>query len=299
MLIKIIIPVLAILGLGSFLIPMGQGEITKTNLTIEPVSITNPSSIKALGIIEPAGEIHSIHAPSPALIEEVFVTKGVFVNKNDALFRLKDIDLSEKLKSEERHIEWLVKEKGVYESEYRLAKESYDRVAPFEDGVVVSRDEVLRRKSALERAHQRLVSFKKEIEYKKGASEEIKRQIDHLTVRAGQSGQVTDLDVKAGEVARTIGVPHVRIASPDYVIRVEVSERDAWRVSPSQRAYMKVPGAEKEISAEHIYTELEMKPKTSTNGIQNVPDSRVLQVVYRIVEKAPVFIGQQVEVSIR
>lgn len=293
MFIKYIIPVLALAGLSAFFIPLESKSVAN-----EVPLVSVPSGIHSLGIVEPLGEVSEIHAPQALLIEEVLVKRGEHVEPGTPLFRLRNTLLNEQLLSEKKHLEWLEEKLGELRTETSLAKESYDRVASYADGVVISRDEVKRRKDDYEKLKQSTQSFKKEIAYKSRSLDEIRAKASELTVVSRTSGQVVFEDIKVGEMSRTQGVPHFKIGSAERAIRIEVNEKDAWRIKTGQRAYLTVPGAEKEVVATYLFSELEMRAKSATNGIQNVPDSRVLPVVFRIDEAAPVFIGQQLEVRI-
>jgi len=82
-------------------------------------------------------------------------------------------------------------------------------------------------------------------------------------------------------------------------IRADVDEADAWRVRPNTTAAAYVRGDTREkLRLQFVRFEPYVLPKKSLTGdATERVDTRVLHAIYRIVEeKAPVYVGQQVDV---
>lgn len=302
MFVKFIIPILAALGIASFFIPFDaatgrtQGDQTVSEVT---PSISASPEIHGLGIVEPEGELFEIHSTKTGVVDEVHVLEGQYVKKSEPLFRVRDSSTREKIGSERTYIEWLKQRSKAEWVDYQKASELYERVRRFDDGVVVSRDEVLRRKHEKERLAALVSASRKEIEYRNGLIAELEREIDQLLVLSPTDGRVVHTDLKPGQAARVSGRAHLRIAPEGRtVVRLQVSEKDAWRISDRCSALFSIPGHPNPVSGQYLSRELEMKPKSSTNGIHEVVDSRVLEVRYALTEdpsaRLALVFGQQV-----
>lgn len=302
MFVKIIIPILAALGVASFFIPLGGSAQTRQPPRAPEMQLTSESLIHGLGLVEPEGEIFEVHAPQVGVIEEVHVAEGMAIEEGQVLFKLRDTNLKEKIESEKSYIKWLEQKNRAEWVDYRKADELYERVRRFDDGVVVSRDEVLRRKHERSRQEALVSASRKEIDYRMGLIKELEREADHLLVKSPVKGLVVSADLKPLQSARTVGKPHLRIAPEGrMVVRLQVSEKDAWRVSDRCIASFSIPGHQEPVTGRYHSRELEMKPRSSTNGIHEVVDSRVLEVKFVLDNenrKLPLVYGQQISGSL-
>lgn len=129
-------------------------------------------------------------------------------------------------------------------------------------------------------------------------------EIDRLVVRAPVAATVLQVKVRVGEFA-----PAGALAQPLLLlgpagslhVRVDVDEHDAWRVRAGARAVAYLRGNRDLGSAlEFARFEPYVVPKRSLTGDPNERvDTRVLQVIYRVVDPAlPAFVGQQMDAFI-
>ncbi len=129
-------------------------------------------------------------------------------------------------------------------------------------------------------------------------------EIERLVVRAPAAATVLQVKVRAGEYA-----PAGALAQPLLLlgalatrhVRVDIDENDAWRVDAKARAQAHLRGhREFESALEFVRFEPFVVPKRSLTGDANERvDTRVLQVIYRIVDPAlSLFVGQQMDVFI-
>jgi multidrug efflux pump subunit AcrA (membrane-fusion protein) len=133
---------------------------------------------------------------------------------------------------------------------------------------------------------------------------EVEAEIERRTVPATVDGQVLQVKTRPGEYAQTgpLAVPLIVIGSVDpLVVRVDVDENDAWRISPDARATAFVRG-NTELSTPLKFVRIEpyIVPKKSLTGESTERvDTRVLQVLYSFERgKLPVYVGQQMDVFI-
>ncbi len=133
--------------------------------------------------------------------------------------------------------------------------------------------------------------------------ERIKADLSRLTITSPLDGQVLQMKVRAGEYAAAgpLAQPLLLLGSVDRLhVRTDVDERDAWRVKPGAAAQASVRGnAQLRYPLEFVRVEPYVVPKRNlTNEATERVDSRVLQVIYALPPSAPVYPGQQMDVSI-
>jgi len=133
--------------------------------------------------------------------------------------------------------------------------------------------------------------------------ERIKADLDRLTVTSPVKGVILQVKTRPGEFAAAgpLEQPLLLMGSAGPLhVRVDVDEKDAWRVSPAARAYASVRGnAKLRFPLELVRMEPYVVPKRNLTGdTTERTDTRVLQVIYRLPEEASVKAGQQMDVYI-
>jgi multidrug resistance efflux pump len=131
--------------------------------------------------------------------------------------------------------------------------------------------------------------------------ERVKADLERLTVRAPIPGVILRVNIRPGEFAAAgpLEQPLILMGSAGPLhVRVDVDERDAWRVSPAARAYASVRGnAKLRFPLTFVRIEPYVVPKRNLTGeTTERTDTRVLQVIYRLPEGAAVKAGQQMDV---
>ncbi len=174
---KYLLPLLAIAGVvfAVMTVIKGNRPVPSAAPVAQPASSDFPSYVAGAGIIEAAFENHEIGPVVPGLVTKVFVKVGDNVKAGDPLFQIDDRDLQAELitrkaalASAQSKLERLVNlprpedipgaEAKVIESKAALsdAKNQYDMMAKVADTRAVSRDELDRRKYAVDVAAARL-----------------------------------------------------------------------------------------------------------------------------------------------
>jgi len=128
--------------------------------------------------------------------------------------------------------------------------------------------------------------------------------IERLTMTAPMDGVILQKRLRPGQFAECgpTSEPLLIMGGGAHLnIRADVDEADAWRVRPNTTAAAYVRGDTREkLRLQFVRFEPYVLPKKSLTGdATERVDTRVLQAIYRIVEeKAPVYVGQQVDVYI-
>jgi HlyD family secretion protein len=133
--------------------------------------------------------------------------------------------------------------------------------------------------------------------------ERVKADLDRLTVTAPIRGVILQVKIRPGEFAAAGPLEQPLLlmgAAGPLHVRVDVDEKDAWRVSPAARAYASVRGnAKLRVPLTFVRMEPYVVPKRNLTGeTTERTDTRVLQLIYRLPENAPVKAGQQMDVYI-
>jgi len=131
---------------------------------------------------------------------------------------------------------------------------------------------------------------------------QIQTEIDRATVRSPLAGEVLQVNVRAGEhVDSQPDLPLVALGSVRRLhVRADIDETDISRFSPNAAATAQARGlSEQRVPLELVRVEPLVVAKRSLTGDNTERvDTRVLQVIYALVGDAPLFVGQQVDVSI-
>ena len=133
---------------------------------------------------------------------------------------------------------------------------------------------------------------------------EVRTNIERLTMTAPMDGVILQKRVRPGQFAEcgpTSEPLMIMGGGPHLNIRADIDEADAWRVRPNTTAVAYVRGDTREkLPLQFVRFEPYVLPKKSLTGdATERVDTRVLQAIYRIDdEKAPVYVGQQMDVYI-
>lgn len=133
---------------------------------------------------------------------------------------------------------------------------------------------------------------------------QVKTEIERLTMTAPMDGIILQKKVRLGQFAECgpTSEPLIMMGGGTHLnIRADIDESDAWRVRPNTIAVAYVRGDTREkLPLQFVRFEPYVVPKKSLTGdATERVDTRVLQAIYRISdEKAPVYVGQQMDVYI-
>lgn len=133
--------------------------------------------------------------------------------------------------------------------------------------------------------------------------ERVQADLDRLTVTAPISGVILQCKVRAGEYAQAGPLPQplILLGKLDrFHVRVDIDEKDAWRFQLGAAAYASVRGnGQQRLPLDFVRVEPYVVPKKNLTGDSTERvDTRVLQVIYALPAKAPVYAGQQMDVFV-
>jgi HlyD family secretion protein len=133
--------------------------------------------------------------------------------------------------------------------------------------------------------------------------ERVKADLARLTVTAPIDGVILQSKIRPGEYAQAgvLAQPLMLMGSVDTLhVRADIDEKDAWRVKPGVRAKASVRG-NAAISWDLAFVRIEpyvIPKKNLTGDATERVDTRVLQAIYALPQGAPVYPGQQMDLSI-
>ncbi|MCC7476485.1 MAG: HlyD family efflux transporter periplasmic adaptor subunit [Pirellulales bacterium] len=132
--------------------------------------------------------------------------------------------------------------------------------------------------------------------------EQAQVELDRLTVKALGDGEVLQVNVRPGEF---VGAPPdealIVLGSTDQLhVRVDIDEYDIPRFTPNSPARATLKGQSNHFfPLKFVRVEPYVIPKKSLTGDNTERvDTRVLQVIYAVEGKHPLFVGQQVDVFV-
>lgn len=261
-------------------------------------------AVAATGILEALSENVAIGVPTPGLVTEVFVKVNDQIQEGAPLFRLDDRDLlAEKLTIQAQR-EIAQAQIAVSQAQLTKIESQLSRLAAVSDRRAVSEDDLENRRQDVTVAQAQVTAAKAQLASSELSLQRLSLLIDRLTVRAPRSGDIIQLNIRAGEYAGTAPKnPAMIIGQTDKLqVRADIDEQNATRIRPGQQAIAYLKGDPSiTFPLEFIRVEPYVIPKVSLTGATTERvDTRVLQVIYSLKrpENPPLYVGQQVDVFI-
>ncbi len=303
---RLVLPVIGVLAAAwaTYSIARTAPRRQPTDPPAPPPISAYPSSVAAVGLIEPSTESISVGTPLSGVVTAVHVAAGQTVRKGDPLFELDVRQLRADLAVKKRVL--AVGESRAAVARARLADvaRQLEFVERVKDQRAVSAEELSRRRSAVQTAAAELAQARAEVAAATSQVGAVETEIERSTVRAPLDTEVLQVKLRVGEFA-----PAAPVATPLVVlgrakplhVRVDVDEQEAWRVRQEAPATAHVRGnARMETTLSFVRFEPFVIPKRSLTGDSTERvDTRVLQVIYRVErEDLQLFVGQQLDVFI-
>jgi len=231
------------------------------------------------------------------------------------LERLKNAPRAEDIPPAEARVEQAKAQLADAESQLRIIEAVTDRRAVRTEDLERRRWAVSSALAALRESEASLAQLKAgawkqdilvmqaELDQARQQVERVRADLDRLTVTAPVQGVILQVKVRVGEFAAagSLSQPLILMGSPGPLhVRVDVDEKDAWRVSPEARAHANARGNSKlRFPLAFVRMEPYVVPKRNLTGeTTERTDTRVLQVIYRLPGDAGVKAGQQMDVYI-
>jgi HlyD family secretion protein len=329
-----------------FMVAKTTKPAPKPNITVEPAKAPFAAYVSGAGLIEASTENVKVGSTSGGLVIQVFVKVGDKVDQGQPLFRLdtaaKRAELAryeaelksaqatlEKLRQGTRPEELAMQQEQVKQTAAQLqdAQEQLKlrESAASEEARAVSQDElnqarntVKLREASLNYQQRKLQELQNgtwapeikiqeaEVASARAQVEQMRTEIDRLTVRSPLTGEVLQVKIHQGEYAPAAQTDDalVMVGRNDVLsIRVDVDEQDAWRVKTGEGA-VAYPRGRSDVSIPLTFSRVEpyVLPKKSLTGdATERVDTRVLQVVYDFQQPKDfrLYVGQQMDVFIQ
>lgn len=288
---KLIVPLLAVLGLGIALavIVVASRPAPENPPALEPPNAPFTSFVAGAGLVEASTGNIAIGSPVAGIATEISVRVGDRVSAGDTLFKLDDRDLQAQLITAMARVK--AAEAAILQPQHRL-----DYLES-----LVQRDPEAASAQDLSDVRDQVAAAEAEIGLANAQVAQLNLDIQRRTVRAPIAGRVLQLELRVGEYVD--GMTPLLLLGDDreLYVRTNVDESDAWRVRPSAPAVAYMRGnPDFRIPLTFQYIEPHVIPKTSLTGRSTErTDTRVLQVLYSFSsDEWPVYVGQQLDVFI-
>lgn len=300
-------------------------------------------TVAAVGLTEPQSEDISIGTHVAGVVQEIFVKVGDSVKAGAPLFRIDDRQLKAdlavreallataeaqltKLEQSPRPEELPGSLARVKEAEAKVIQEAdrYERRKKVfdRDPRVLSEEEVISSRQAWLMAKEQhakavaddallragtwepdLAVARATVAQHRSQVEQIRIDLQRLTVTSPVTGEVLRLNVRAGEyVGQPAGQTLLIVGDLSHVhVRADIDEVDIPRFHSGNSARAFARGAtDRPIPLRFVRVEPYVQPKKSLTGSSTERvDTRVLQVIYAIDQSQPtVYIGQQLDVFV-
>jgi len=355
---NIIIPVVAAAGVA-----FAVYTAKSSNRPVEPAQPVAPPAkspyeqpIAGAGLVESSTQNIAIGTNLPGIVTKVFVKGGDKAKAGDPLFTLDDrsqraevlvressllvaraaemiaAENLGKLRALPRKEELPPMEARVSEMEAMLSdlRAQLGNIESVTDARAVAREDIDKRRFAVQAAQARLVESKTQLELMRAGAwkpdlaiqqsqvdsakaqvqaamaqvESARTDLDRLTVKAPVDGTVLQVNIRAGEFAQAgpLTTPLMLFGNTDVLhVRVDIDENDAWKIKPGAKASANLRG-NSALRTELTFVRIEpfVVPKRSLTGDSSERvDTRVLQVLYAFKDPAfAVYVGQQMDIYV-
>lgn len=284
----VILPLAGAAALGFALVTvLGQPAQSAREPAYPPVHAPADVRVAGIGIVEPASNIIAIGTELPGLVQDVHVDPGATVRKGDPLFTLDQRDINARI-----HV--LQASLDTAEWQARDATAQYDSVRGISDPRAVAKDDVNRRKFAVDIARGRIEEIKAQIR-----QAETTRQ--RMNITAPIDGTILSVDIRAGEYASAghIDPPLIRMGllKPLYV-RVEIDEENSHQIVMAHTAiaYQRNDN-QTALPLTLVRIEPYVRPKQNLAVSGQRVDTRVVQALYALpADQQDMRVGQQLDV---
>lgn len=287
----------------------------------ENISVSTPVSGLVTRVAVKVGDFVKAGAPLFSLDDrdlqaELTVRKAALEVARQKLKRLEESPRPEEIPPAEARVREAESALGDAKVQLQLIESVTDKRAIRDEDLQRRRFAVQAAQARLEQEQTKLAllksgSWKPDLEVARSevqqAEAQVKRiqtDINRLTVQALADGRILQCNVRPGEYAQSGQLPKPLMVVGDVGtlhIRTDVDENDAAKVKAGAQAYAYLRGkTDRQIPLEFVRFEPFVIPKKSLTGDSTERvDTRVLQVVYRVVDQsAPIFVGQQMDVFI-
>jgi RND family efflux transporter MFP subunit len=305
------IPILPIIAVGSLAwavssVVSSQPKREVTEPPVMPPRTSFERTIAAIGLVEPSSEAIAMGSHRHGVVEKVLVKLGEEVKAGQALIKLDTRDLEAELEVGRAMVVEAEAKLAVAKAEETQARRNWEFAEKLKDSRAISEEERTQRETSLAMVKAQVGSAEAACLSAKARLRLTDTEIERSVVKAPIDGTVLQVKVRAGEfvsAAAAGSAPWMTLGeTKELHVRADVDEHEAWRVNAGAKARAHVRGnPELKVELEFVRFEPLVVPKKSLTGdATERVDTRVLQVIYRVVGAMPerLFIGQQMDVFV-
>jgi RND family efflux transporter MFP subunit len=305
------IPILPIIAVGSLAwavssVVSSQPKREVTEPPVMPPRTSFERTIAAIGLVEPSSEAIAMGSHRNGVVEKVLVKLGEEVKAGQALIKLDTRDLEAELEVGRAMVVEAEAKLAVAKAEETQARRNWEFAEKLKDSRAISEEERTQRETGLAMVKAQVGSAEAACLSAKARLRMTDTEIERSVVKAPIDGTVLQVKVRAGEfvsAAAAGSAPWMTLGeTKELHVRADVDEHEAWRVNAGAKARAHVRGnPELKVELEFVRFEPLVVPKKSLTGdATERVDTRVLQVIYRVVGAMPerLFIGQQMDVFV-
>jgi RND family efflux transporter MFP subunit len=305
------IPILPIIAVGSLAwavssVVSSQPKREVTEPPVMPPRTSFERTIAAIGLVEPSSEAIAMGSHRHGVVEKVLVKLGEEVKAGQALIKLDTRDLEAELEVGRAMVVEAEAKLAVAKAEETQARRNWEFAEKLKDSRAISEEERTQRETGLAMVKAQVGSAEAACLSAKARLRMTDTEIERSLVKAPIDGTVLQVKVRAGEfvsAAAAGSAPWMTLGeTKELHVRADVDEHEAWRVNAGAKARAHVRGnPELKVELEFVRFEPLVVPKKSLTGdATERVDTRVLQVIYRVVGAMPerLFIGQQMDVFV-
>ncbi len=305
------IPILPIIAVGSLAwavssVVSSQPKREVTEPPVMPPRTSFERTIAAIGLVEPSSEAIAMGSHRHGVVEKVLVKLGEEVKAGQALIKLDTRDLEAELEVGRAMVVEAEAKLAVAKAEETQARRNWEFAEKLKDSRAISEEERTQRETSLAMVKAQVGSAEAACLSAKARLRMTDTEIERSVVKAPIDGAVLQVKVRAGEfvsAAAAGSAPWMILGeTKELHVRADVDEHEAWRVNAGAKARAHVRGnPELKVELEFVRFEPLVVPKKSLTGdATERVDTRVLQVIYRVVGAMPerLFIGQQMDVFV-
>jgi RND family efflux transporter MFP subunit len=305
------IPILPIIAVGSLAwavssVVSSQPKREVTEPPVMPPRTSFERTIAAIGLVEPSSEAIAMGSHRHGVVEKVLVKLGEEVKAGQALIKLDTRDLEAELEVGRAMVVEAEAKLAVAKAEETQARRNWEFAEKLKDSRAISEEERTQRETGLAMVKAQVGSAEAACLSAKARLRMTDTEIERSVVKAPIDGTVLQVKVRAGEfvsAAAAGSAPWMTLGeTKELHVRADVDEHEAWRVNAGAKARAHVRGnPELKVELEFVRFEPLVVPKKSLTGdATERVDTRVLQVIYRVVGAMPerLFIGQQMDVFV-
>ncbi len=305
------IPILPIIAVGSLAwavssVVSSQPKREVTEPPVMPPRTSFERTIAAIGLVEPSSEAIAMGSHRHGVVEKVLVKLGEEVKAGQALIKLDTRDLEAELEVGRAMVVEAEAKLAVAKAEETQARRNWEFAEKLKDSRAISEEERTQRETSLAMVKAQVGSAEAACLSAKARLRMTDTEIERSVVKAPIDGAVLQVKVRAGEfvsAAAAGSAPWMTLGeTKELHVRADVDEHEAWRVNAGAKARAHVRGnPELKVELEFVRFEPLVVPKKSLTGdATERVDTRVLQVIYRVVGAMPerLFIGQQMDVFV-